>query len=306
MCFDSTNTGCGQLCNTTRSVCRVNSPEPTSWLTAAGDHTVVTMSDAVRKALHAGLAQCDRWCEPLMEMPGVEPEAIYQALDVARSDLDVLIQQQPLDDETLESVEFAAEQILSLVHYAVAHPQATATPKDVELLTEVLREIVEECEMLWRRRFRPLGDGRFSLRWRMTDKLVISEALEEFVGRLGAKDDSLERLFPPAYGDDVERNEGWAALVHPELIELRQANIETLERLLDLRTASREELDVAMRTTNDLRLMLASDAGIDSEDMEPPDRHDARFDPYIRYHHLSALLELMVEALDGAEPSPSK
>ncbi len=81
---------------------------------------------------------------------------------------------------------------------------------------------------------------------------------------------ALERLFPPPYGDDVDRNQGYAAVAHPELIEHRLAALDVVERSADATELDEDQLNAWMRSVNDLRLVLGTILEV-TEDGEAPE-----------------------------------
>lgn len=119
-------------------------------------------------------------------------------------------------------------------------------------------------------------------------------------GLLDSDSPLLRRLFPPPYEDDEERNEGFAALAVPELIEKRRESLAVIRATIDSTSLSEEELMAWMRSINDIRLVLGTLLGIED------DTHDAieaiAADPehrstWIAYETLGAMLDAIVDAL---------
>lgn len=106
----------------------------------------------------------------------------------------------------------------------------------------------------------------------------------------------LARLFPPPYGDDGERNEGYAALAVPELIEHRRASLEVVRASVEATRLSADDLMAWMRSVNDLRLVLGTLLGIEDDGREPEVPDDLA-DTYAAYEFLGGLLEVIVVAL---------
>lgn len=105
----------------------------------------------------------------------------------------------------------------------------------------------------------------------------------------------LRRLFPPPYGDDDERNEGWAALARPELIENRLASLDLVVATADATRLDEEQVDAWMRSLNDVRLVLGTVLDVTDDDVDPviDERNVAT---YQAYELLGALLEMVVQA----------
>lgn len=105
----------------------------------------------------------------------------------------------------------------------------------------------------------------------------------------------LRRLFPPPYGDDTERNEGYAALAGPELIESRLAALATVREVLRAERVDEERFMVWMRCVNDMRLVLGT--MLDVNDDAPPSAVDQDEQALRVYEFLGVMLELTVSAL---------
>ena len=126
-------------------------------------------------------------------------------------------------------------------------------------------------------------------------ELLVSLA-DQLRDLLVSGDPALVRLFPTPYGDDTERNEGYAALVVPELTERRLAAMEVLRTTAGATELTREQLESWMRSVNDVRLVLGTVLNVDESGAAPAADHpDA--DRYATYEYLGMLLELIVRAL---------
>lgn len=112
----------------------------------------------------------------------------------------------------------------------------------------------------------------------------------------------LERLFPPPYGDDTERNEGYAVLAGPELVEHRLEALATVRTVLHSTRVTEDQFMAWMRSLNDMRLVLGTMMDISDDDRPPEvDRRYAK--AFAVYEFLGGLLELTVSALsDGLDP----
>lgn len=108
----------------------------------------------------------------------------------------------------------------------------------------------------------------------------------------------LARLFPPPYGDDMERNEGYAALAVPELIDHRLEGLEVVRATLRAERVTEEELLTWMRSLNDMRLALGTLLGI-TDDEGPEDVPEGLHEAHGVYEFIGYLLEVTVAALSG-------
>jgi len=141
------------------------------------------------------------------------------------------------------------------------------------------------------------SDGSYRFGISPEERHLVADVVGQLRQLLLADDPSLARLFPPPYGDDAERNAGYAALAGSELIERRLASIDLVLDTLHSERLTREQLEAWMRTINDARLVLATRIGIEDEEPAELDDETSESAELNWYQHLSALLELIVRAL---------
>jgi len=158
-----------------------------------------------------------------------------------------------------------------------------------------------------RDRVKRKGPGRYELRLRPTERMLVGEFVAHLREQLLASTDepSVRRLFPPAYPDDPERDAGYQVLTRDELLESKLAAIEVVERTLE----SKEPLDEAeltawMGTLNSLRLVLGTRLDVD-EELPPLDPDDPLAPAYAAYEVLGWLMSQMVDALSKDLPPPT-
>ena len=136
------------------------------------------------------------------------------------------------------------------------------------------------------------GDYRFAIS--DEERRLVLDLVHQLRDLLTTDSPALRRLFPPPYGDDDERNAGYAVLAGSELVERRLAALEVIESSIDAETLSEEQLQTWMRSVNDLRLVLGT--LLDISDDERPSAH-ADETMIAVYEYLGQLLELTVQAL---------
>jgi len=142
------------------------------------------------------------------------------------------------------------------------------------------------------------GERRFTVEVDHDTAAVIAQLCDELESLLDGDSPLLERLFPPPYGDDAERNEGYAALAVPELVERRKASLELLRTGLAGDEATEGEVWAWMRAVNDLRLVLGTALGVTDDDGPPTT--PAGMEPTLAaYEFLGGLLDLLVDTLSG-------
>jgi hypothetical protein len=152
-----------------------------------------------------------------------------------------------------------------------------------------------------RDRIRRRGPGRYQVRLRPNERLLIQQLASQLREQLLASTDepTLRRLFPPAYANDPERDAGYQVLTRDELLEGRLAAIETVERSLEKGAdLDQEDLAAWMATLNALRLVMGTRLDVDEElpDLDPDDPLAPH---YAVYEYLGWLLSQVVDALSG-------
>jgi hypothetical protein len=136
------------------------------------------------------------------------------------------------------------------------------------------------------------GDYRFTIS--DDERQLVLDLVRQLRELLTTDSPALRRLFPPPYGDDDERNAGYAVLAGSELVERRLAALEVIETTIDAETLTEDQLQTWMRSVNDLRLVLGTLLDI-SDDEQPVSGADETM--VAVYEYLGQLLELTVQAL---------
>jgi Domain of unknown function (DUF2017) len=160
--------------------------------------------------------------------------------------------------------------------------------------------------MFDRDRVKRKGRGRYQVRLRPTERILVGDLVGQLREQLLASTDepSVRRLFPPAYPDDPERDAGYQVLTRDELLESKLAAIEVVEQ-----TLKGDELDEAgmtawMGTLNSLRLVLGTRLDVD-EELPTLDADDPLAPAYAVYEYLGWLLSQVVDALSPDLPPPT-
>src|SRR5262245_26074204 len=143
-------------------------------------------------------------------------------------------------------------------------------------------------------------DGRFAVR--MTD-----DQREMFAGLIGqlrdllvsGEEEGTQRLFPPAYSDDTEREAGYRALAHDELLEKRFAALDIVESTAWATWLSADDLNAWMGAINDIRLVLGTRLDV-TEEMDVIPIDDPRAPAYSVYLYMTHLLAEIIGALQSA------
>jgi hypothetical protein len=158
----------------------------------------------------------------------------------------------------------------------------------------------EDDDMPFGRRVRRTAKGAYKVKLPTGERNLLAGLMTEMRDRLLADhdDDTLRRLFPPAYADDAEHQAEYKALVHDELLEKRLAAIDVVEQSVSADELDAEQLAAWMGAVNDLRLMLGTYLDV-AEDMDPVDEDDPNAPAYAVYDYLTMLLSQIVDAMAG-------
>lgn len=132
---------------------------------------------------------------------------------------------------------------------------------------------------------------------------VLRSALEGLRSLLLAGDEPVAyRLRPPAYAQDLDREDEFRETIGDDLLRSRLDGIDRMAATLGNRVLDEDDLTAWMVTGNALRLVLGTrlDVGEDDEGRPPDDPDEAAV--WALYHYLSALLWEVVEVLQRRLP----
>lgn len=147
-----------------------------------------------------------------------------------------------------------------------------------------------------RRPIRRTSEGTYAVQLDTEVRELLGSFVDQLRDLLATDSDLLVRLFPPPYGEDTERNEGYAVLAGAELMERRLAALDVVSEHLMATELDEEQLMAWMRAINDIRLVMGTMLDVDEEggpgvvDAEDAAAHSV-------YEFFGALLELIVQAL---------
>ena len=160
--------------------------------------------------------------------------------------------------------------------------------------------------MFDRDRVKRKGAGRYQIRLRPNERILVGDLVDQLREQLLASTDepSVRRLFPPAYPDDAERDAGYQVLTRDELLESKLAAIEVVERTLEGDELDEAGMTAWMGTLNSLRLVLGTRLDVD-EELPTLDADDPLAPAYAVYEYLGWLLSQVVDALSPDLPPPT-
>ena len=140
-------------------------------------------------------------------------------------------------------------------------------------------------------------DGSFRLRLTDDERDLIATLTGQLRELLvSGETDGTERLFPPGYANDADRETEYRLLTHDELLQSRLAAVDVVEQSMTQTKLTEDELGAWMGAVNSLRLVLGSRLDI-TEDMDDVELDDPRAGAYAVYHYLTHLLAEIVDAL---------
>jgi hypothetical protein len=117
---------------------------------------------------------------------------------------------------------------------------------------------------------------------------------------LGPEDPRVRRLYPEAYADDADRQAEYQRLTGEELQSGRLAAVDVLERTVDARELTADEITAWMHAVNALRLVLGTMLDVREDDQAfTLDRDHPDAPTLALYGYLGVLLEELVEAQLG-------
>ena len=157
-----------------------------------------------------------------------------------------------------------------------------------------------------RDRVRRRGEGRYQVRLRPNERVLVADLVGQLREQLLASTDdpAVRRLFPPAYPNDAERDAGYQVLTRDELLEHRLSALDVVERTLDGNDLDHAGMTAWMGTLNALRLVLGTRLDVD-EDLPDLDRADPMAPAYAVYEYLGWLLSQVIDVLGADLPPPS-
>lgn len=140
-------------------------------------------------------------------------------------------------------------------------------------------------------------NGTFELRLGDDERELIARLAAELRDLLVSEEtDGLERLYPPGYANDPDREQEYQQLTHDELLTKRLASIDVVEQTVTQTSLDEDQINAWMGAINDLRLVLGTRLDV-TEDMDDIEPDDPRAGAFAVYHYLTYLLAEIVYAL---------
>jgi hypothetical protein len=144
--------------------------------------------------------------------------------------------------------------------------------------------------------------GGYRLRLPEEEREVLRDLPAQLRALLESGDESLERLFPPAY-DDEDANAEYGSLVHDSLLAQKLAALEIVERTIDTEHLDEAQLTAWLGALESLRLVLGTQLDVSeatyAKELDPRDPSALAL---ALYGYLSWLQEEAVAALAAGLP----
>ena len=150
-------------------------------------------------------------------------------------------------------------------------------------------------------RIKRTRSGHYEMRLDPWERNLLRSLPGQLRDLLATDDPALERLYPPAYSSDEEKNEEYTRLMRGDLTARRLTSIDVMEETIDAQRLDEDQLAAWLGALNDLRLVLGTRLQVTEEMYEealPED--DPRAPAFALYAYLGVLEEQVVEALAGA------
>ena len=140
-------------------------------------------------------------------------------------------------------------------------------------------------------------DGTFQLRISDDERDLIASLASQLRELLVSDEtDGLERLFPPGYANDADREQEYQQLTHDELLTKRLASVDVVEQTVTQTSLTEDQLNAWMGAVNDLRLVLGTRLDV-TEDRDDIALDDPRAPAFAVYQYLTHLLGEILNAL---------
>ncbi len=132
-----------------------------------------------------------------------------------------------------------------------------------------------------------------------SERDILGTLPHQIRGLLAENDPDTYRLFPPAYMNDIVKQEEYRAYMAEELMQHHLADLDMLEQTSKRESLDENELMSWMRALNQVRLVLGTRLDIDEEtDVADISNDHPEVELYQLYFYLGWLLENCIDALE--------
>jgi hypothetical protein len=150
-------------------------------------------------------------------------------------------------------------------------------------------------------RIKRTRDGTYAVSLEPWERDLLRTLPGQLRDLLATDDPALERLYPPAYVGDDERNDEYQRLMRGVLEKRRLTTIDVMEATIDATTLDEEQVVAWMGAINDLRLVLGTRLDVTEDPLDEQFVEDDPRAPAVAlYEYLGHLQEAVVTALSSA------
>jgi hypothetical protein len=151
------------------------------------------------------------------------------------------------------------------------------------------------------------ADGSFRVSLSRSERHLLRGLPGQVRELIDGQDPTVERLFPPAYADEPDREAEYRRMVHDELVAGHRRALDMMEATVDERRLDEDQMAAWLSAINDIRLVLGTRLNV-TEDTDEDDypEGDPRRATIALYHYLGWLEAQAVEALAGGPDGPGR
>jgi hypothetical protein len=150
-----------------------------------------------------------------------------------------------------------------------------------------------------RPRIRRIAEGRYRVDLDDDERALLGQLVQSLRDALvGGPSPATQRLFPPGYANDPEREAEFRELIGDSLLEKHLADLDVLEESAAARELDEDALNAWMSAINSMRLVLGTTLDI-TEDLDLDDltEDDPRIPGLVVYQLLTQYVGEIVHAL---------
>ena len=147
--------------------------------------------------------------------------------------------------------------------------------------------------------FRRNGDGSFGVTLPMHDRSLLEVLVPQMRELITQHDPDTWRLFPNPYPQHEKAADEYAELIGDDLKNRHIEALDIVEKTLDAKRLTEEEMVGWMHAVNHLRLFMGTRLKVTEESDYDDFETDEELALFDMYNYLGGVLELMVRAMAG-------
>jgi len=147
--------------------------------------------------------------------------------------------------------------------------------------------------------FRRNGDGSFGVTLPRHDRSLLEVLVPQMRELITQNDPDTWRMFPNPYPDHERAADEYSDLIGNDLRDKHVAALDTVEKTLDAKRLTEDEMVSWMHAVNHLRLFMGTRLDVTEESDYDDFTTDEELALFEMYSYLGAVLELIVRAIAG-------